>query len=280
MPEVRPDYYSQPAINNSLLDEILISPAHFQFFWNHPQQNKETTRMRNGSVLHWALNEPELFHNNVLVFPEPEEGKDRRSVSAQKTKLQKENPDKKVLWSNDYDTIRRHIDVTVDDPFIRDLLASAPECEVERYFLSESKFPNEPDLPCKLRADRWGSASKVLIDIKTTTSAAPTNDGWFKQCHNMDYYRQIAFYADHLGADLGKVYFLVFEMDPPYIVQPYILTPECLDYGRKRYENALQIIRDCVDQYGWENPWPGYMHNIPDSNGCLESSLVPWAVSL
>lgn len=111
----------------------------------------------------------------------------------------------------------------------------------------------------------------VIVDVKKAPSGE-AND-FSRKIFYENLYVQGAMYfalwtllADHLTPteDQMKIprprafVFAVFEMESPYIWQPYNLDPGALDAGEQRYIKAIQRMLECREK----NSWPGYSTKI------------------
>ena len=73
------EYTDAKGIRSSLLKQILITPAHYQFALQHPKET--TAAMSLGTALHAALLEPAAFDAAFAVVPKVDrrtrDGKDQ-----------------------------------------------------------------------------------------------------------------------------------------------------------------------------------------------------------
>jgi hypothetical protein len=104
---------------------------------------------------------------------------------------------------------------------------------------------------CRLDFGQVGA----LVDIKSTRTAEP--DAFERQCFNLGYPGQAAYYVDSYRAATGKLlpfFVIAVETDAPHVVQVYEVDKSALDYGRDQYRSYLLQLATCRR----ENRWPGY----------------------
>lgn len=98
-----------------------------------------------------------------------------------------------------------------------------------------------------------------LVDLKTTTSAAPGRFG--RDCFNYNYDLQAAWYLDLYNAATGesRITFahIVQENFAPYETRTPILAARFVERGRLRYQAALELYCRCL----CSGHWPGYDAN-------------------
>ena len=109
-------------------------------------------------------------------------------------------------------------------------------------------------IPCKGRLDY--EAADALVDLKVTRNAAPGAFG--RQCVDLQYLGQAAFYSDGYAAITGRrppFVFVAVESQAPHCVAAYVVTEAQLAAGRAEYQRLLATLSLCR----LDNRWPGYV---------------------
>lgn len=123
---------------------------------------------------------------------------------------------------------------------------------------------------CRVRPDFLPDNKQHIPDYKTCQSAHP--DDFARDMRNYGYHMQGAYYLDGIEAVFGikpqSFYLIAQEKEPPYIVQPFHLDAECIEWGRKLNRQALRTFAKCLET----NTWPGY------SSDFATVSLPMWEV--
>lgn len=97
------------------------------------------------------------------------------------------------------------------------------------------------DLRC--RPDGWRKDIAAIIDLKTTVDASP--EGFAKQCANLAYHIQEAFYRRVMtidGHEIDRFVFIAVEKEPPFAVGVYELDWRSLDEGKAAVNYGLELI--------------------------------------
>ena len=101
--------------------------------------------------------------------------------------------------------------------------------------------------PFKARMD-WYDGKNVW-DLKTARDASPR--GFRSAINNFNYYMQAALYLDAakaLDMPANQFMFLAQEKMHPYPFAVYTLSPEAVEYGRAKNEQALKTLLECKDK--------------------------------
>lgn len=257
----RDEYDRIARLNWSHTKHLGRSGEHFRHHLMQPP--RDTDPMRLGRVTSLATFEPERFRAEVAVY----EGKVRRGKEWEAFK--DSFPDSEIVTKDQHETSLAIGQKVRADVEARKWLTGG---KGEQTVLWTYRVPEVGALPgysieCKSRLDFI--KTDAIVDLKTTASAAPGPFG--KQCWNLEYHAQAAFYVDAVKAVTGVElpYVLVaVEVAAPYVVQVYTVPHEILELGRERYRNLLGTWR----AYDAESRWPGY------AEGPLELTLPKWAV--
>lgn len=123
----------------------------------------------------------------------------------------------------------------------------------------------------RCRPDFLPDAKKFIPDYKTTVSAHP--DDFRKDVANYGYHQQAALYLDGLAAVFGVAerdfYFIAQEKTAPYIVQPFALDAEAVEWGHRLNRKAIRTFAKCLET----NKWPAY------SDDFITVGLPHWQVA-
>jgi len=129
----------------------------------------------------------------------------------------------------------------------------------------------EHNVPCKVRIDCTRPDIRLLADLKTAASAAPSE--FARACANYNYDIQAAHYLEGAYTVLGQTFdhfcFIVVEKTPPYAVAVYRAHNQMLANGHERAKKAKQIYAECNET----GSWPAYPDTVQDIN------LPGWALN-
>lgn len=109
----------------------------------------------------------------------------------------------------------------------------------------------------RCRPDFLPDAKRAVPDYKTTASAHP--DDFAASVAKFGYHQQAALYLDGIAAVFGadadrQFYFIAQEKDAPYVVQPFALDVESVEWGRRLNRKAIRTFAQCLET----GKWPGY----------------------
>jgi exodeoxyribonuclease VIII len=258
------DYLSWDAVGIHDLMLVHRSPAHFKAKKETP--DKPTDAMRFGTAAHSWILTPDLAPSEVVVAPKV----DRR------TKVGKEQwadfeamaNGKTIVNEDEADTLSKMAGAVASSQAARNILDKCPLREVSFLRTVGSK-----SVGLRGRADAMSEDAKIIVDLKTTNNAAPSE--FRRTAANFNYHAQCAFYMDNIralhGLDEDPTFaFVVVEKAPPFGVAVYVLDEEAVEAGRKLYRDALTAYTACL----YENDWPSY----PASRVAQVLELPRWAV--
>ncbi|MCK4525928.1 PD-(D/E)XK nuclease-like domain-containing protein [candidate division WOR-3 bacterium] len=246
------DYLADSALNNSGLKIFSQSPAKFAY-WRDNEKPGTPTQVE-GSALHCAILQPELFENQFGKGPAPRVG------SAGRIKWDKANPKAIPLTPRQFDNVQgmsqafEHTSCSV----ARDLLAGGtPEMSI---------FWDDPGthLVCKMRPD-YLRADDIMIDLKSSQAGSP--QGFLREVRRWGYDRQAAWYERGLNAAyqaagvnrrVEAFIFIVVENFSPYETAIYMLSDEIIETARQQIDIDLEKYIKCIKN----NVWPGYVNEI------------------
>jgi hypothetical protein len=242
------DYFKHPGISNTKLGWFKKSPAHFKYFQDNPQPEREAFVI--GDASHTILFQPEDFKKRFYVLdtskrPVPDSDFKNSKNRIWKQEMEEAYSHKIIIDINKYDAIMFMMEAMKRNEYAQELIQ---DCEFEK-----EHYWTEPTtgLQCKKKVD--GENSTHRIDYKTTDNADPYK--WQRKTWSYEYYRQAGFY------DIDKpkeFYFIVQEKEAPYLVSVHKCTPDLINYGKDEAMLLLRKIKACIDNIPSGEPWPGY----------------------
>lgn len=240
--------------NYSTIKHLHRSPAHYRHAVT-TREDRDTAAMQIGRITHLAIFEPERFDREIAIW----DGGQRRGKAWDA--FREEHEGKELVRRQDVDSVLRLAESIRSHPDVAAHLAQG-EPEVTALWTDPAT-----GVECKARLD-WIAATGVILDLKTTRDAF--SDSFERDAYRLQYHVQAAFYSDAVraltGADMPFV-IIAAENTAPYVVQPYILTEEALDAGRRLYRQWLHTLVACRKT----DNWPGY------SSEPLPLCLPKWA---
>jgi PDDEXK-like domain of unknown function (DUF3799) len=111
---------------------------------------------------------------------------------------------------------------------------------------------------CRARPDLMSADHRIVLDYKSTSSAAP--DFVAKQIGRMGYDLQAEFYTRGVKAiGLEPVFVFLFqEITPPYACSLISLSNTFREVGKLKVARAMKLWETCITT----NTWPGYTDKI------------------
>ena len=246
-------YRADPADNYSAIKKMDASPLHYQ---DASERGVfQTPAMALGVVGHVATLQPELLDSAAAVF----EGGARRGKAW--TEFQAEHAGQIILKADEMERIKAMADAVRSHPVASQYLKGHAEMSMfwkDQY--TGLRCKGRPDIIC----------GDVVVDLKTTTDASPA--AFSRQCANLFYHAQAAFYQD--GYELvtsiePRSVYIVAEVKPPYDVVVYDADPDMINIGRDAYHEWLVKLEECRKS----NVWPG---RAPTA--AVPLTLPPWAM--
>ena len=92
-----------------------------------------------------------------------------------------------------------------------------------------------------------------------------------KAIANFGYARQGAHYLSPFD-ERDRFIIIACEKKPPFAVAVYELSPEAVRRGAIEVRSLLFDWARCIDDFGWDQPWPSYAENE-----ITLLDLPPWA---
>lgn len=233
------------AVSCSRLKWLLCSPAHF--LHNETEPDEESTSSQDlGTAFHMMVLEPQLFNQEIVVFPGRRQGEkwDRFKTA---------NPGKIILNQKELDKVAG-MKAAVDTFPAVDLktIISLGEAEKTIFWRDE-----ETGILCKARIDLL-YFTEAILDLKSVGDCRP--DQFLRsQALKLHYDLQAAMYCAGAKAFTGKdipFNFVTVETDAPHAtwVHEANHSGEFFANGLRKYRYALRLLKYCRQM----NEWPSY----------------------
>lgn len=232
------DYHAHEALRASDLKTIALeSLADYAHKQIHPR--KSTSALDVGQAAHCAALEPEKFDSQFVEYEDRRAGKKYEAFKEQ-------HPGKTILKTVEMIVAKETAGAVLRHPFAGPLVADG---QAEVSILWEPR-------PGRLAKSRIDKMNDFLIDLKTTTSAKP--DSFKYSAEKYGYFLQMAFYQDAVLAATGRklpVKIIAVEKSAPYHVTVFNVPDELLQYGRKQYTDALDLLEWAELTGDWPGPY-------------------------
>lgn len=198
-----------------------------------------------GTAVHTRLLEPERFAEAYVVAP----SSDKRSREYKEFAIN--NAHKLILTPDQMatcDGIGQNVEQHVSAKTL--LRAGYPECTIVWQ-------DQETGIWLKIRPDCLCLSFEVgiCVDVKKTTDASKTK--FVRSCVDYDYDLQAAVYLEGLPQACKREFdfvFLAAEESAPYGCALYGAPDKMLARGRRRFREALELLKRCREA----GQWPGY----------------------
>jgi exodeoxyribonuclease VIII len=246
------EYLEDPAINNSGLKLFHQSPTKFKHWENNDKPGTPT--QIEGSALHCAILEPEVFVTRFGKGPAPRKG------SAGRIKWDKANSTAMPLTPRQWENVEgmakafEHTSCTITQELLTE---GTPEMSI---------WWDDPitGLRCKIRPD-WLRTDDIIIDLKSTQAGSPR--GFLHEVRRWGYDRQAVWYERGLNAaykaagvnrHVEAFIFIVVENFSPYETAVYMLPDDIIEKARQQVDIDLEGYAECVKN----DIWPGYANKV------------------
>ena len=263
------EYHGGHAVSKSQLDIIHQSPAHYHYRYLSGEYRDTTTpALEFGSMAHSYVLEFDTFFNEYCRVPDGAP----KPPTTQQLNAKKPSDDTlvSIKWWSDFRKAhagKKPItdeDLTILHAIRASVLANKTAKKLLEDGIAEaSVYFTEPEtgMECRVRPD-WYSSRDFIVDLKTTTSAAPRAFGYSAAKYR--YHVQAAMYMDAMYHKFNEYpagfVFIAVEKTPPYVTACYLATPAMLDAGGNAYLADLRRLQEC-QQTG---VWPAYGDGLMD----------------
>lgn len=276
------DYFAAEGVNNSLLKDMAISPAHAHALHLSPHRPERLARpwMITGSLAHCTVLEHDALADRYIVVPADAPrrpsaaqwaAKNPSAESAAAMRWWKQfyidGAGREIVTAEQFANSQSQLAAIRADASLSALLANGqPEQSV--FWTDRStglKCKARPDFVHQLADDE----GVILIDLKTAADASP--DAFSKTVAKLGYHRQAAHYSNGWTAATGQrvaaFVFAVVTSAYPFVVVTYILDDETLAQGQDETAELLAEYAQCQAS----NRWPAF------GEGYVMVGLPKWA---
>ena len=192
-----------------------------------------------GSALHEMILEPQKFNSNYIVAPKFDRRTKIGKQDYENFLLQTEG--KTLLFEDEMNMIVKMAEQTMKNETLVDLIKNSVK-EISCYTTDE-----KTGLKLRLRPDSLADSKNTITDIKSCLDSSYTK---FKgDVYSYGYSITAAYYSDFLNVE--SYVFAALEKQAPYQVSLYVLDDEKMEYGRKQYRTALDLMKWSVDNNYW-----------------------------
>lgn len=235
--------------SNSAGKEFARSPMHYQWYLTAPPK-PPTPELEFGTCFHVKVLEPEDFDRRYIVAPVFGDCRNKDNKAARDRWLEA-NVGRNAIAAEDLERVNRMADAVRRHPVACQILDGSPDPELTGYWTDPLS-----GLQCKMRADAFVPAAKVIGDIKTTIDAS--DDGFAKSIVNFRYAYQAALYtcgaAEILQDESVDFVWIAVEKTEPYAVSTFTLSREDRLRTIDNLRTEMLRFKKCVEM----DEWPGY----------------------
>lgn len=247
-------YHADGAISRSAIMKFLDCP---QKYWSeylsvNKRKAKSTAALEFGKAFHSLILEPVIFDKTYVCMPKKVLLKDVGKELYQKYKsvcqFIEENEDLIALDFEDFNSLVEMKEAIENHEEALGLIQDG-QCETSFFWRDEHS-----GLMVKARPDILHE--NMIVDLKTVASASSKAF----QYSMLDYGNHIqgAMIQDGIkvlmGKEINTVINICIEKTYPYAIGIKIIGEDALEYGRKKYKQALLDIKNCIDK----NSFPSY----------------------
>jgi hypothetical protein len=239
------DYRAAPGLNQSLLKNLLRTPAAYQQALNWDKFAKKSKALELGQLIHlMVLEGEEAFNKKAELAPKS----DPRTKIYKEAKKKIEDEGKICVSHTDMDLIRGIAESAKKDHIVQKCLSGG---------VAEIACFAEHPLGILLKGKLDYINEDTIFDLKTTVSA--DEDEFNKSARKYRYDLQAAFYLDLANYAAGyekfkHFAFLAVEKTPPYLFNYFSVTTLDISAARKDYVDLFRVYLRCEE----DNEWPGY----------------------
>jgi hypothetical protein len=256
------DYHADPAVSRSGIMTFLKSPYKYWSEYLNPYRPlKEPTKaMDFGTAFHSFVLEPRSkFFDEYIIKPESVKLKDvgRVAYNAYKTKFDEVlNTNKIILSMDDYHILARMYESIWNNKQAHELIEGATY-ESSYFWQCEHS-----GIMCKARPDILHH--NIIVDLKTCADAS--SRAYQRAMVDGGYHIQGAMIREGIkqltGKDISTVINICVEKTYPYEIAIKIISEDALEFGHKKFKQALLDIKHCIEYNKWESYEPEIV-NLP-----------------
>lgn len=272
-------YLRIPALSASGIEHLRRSPAHFRYYRDNPSEPSQA--MKEGTALHLALLEPDLFHGRYVSLGRCEGRKkdggecqyqgsvlrDGQSFCGTHDPLKdpenKADPGIQIMPAEALGRIERMRDAVLSHPDASQFFRGRGRSELTGIWRDE-----ETGVLCKIRIDRLvDRVSEIHADVKTCADASP--NAFRRTAGRFGYHRKTVFYRmgmKALGLKPNASVLIAVESLPPHGCATYLFDEEQLRQVQLEVRRAIRVYHECLES----GEWPAY------PAGLRHLEIAPW----
>lgn len=241
------EYRQAEGVNKSTLWELRKSPAHYQYFLNHPQE--DTPSFQFGRAVHAAILTPTAYKRNFAFMPENIDRRTKAGKEAYQDFIEK-NTGKEIVTAKDAETIKGIVKAFRKNGEAVSLLKGTKR---ERPLF----WTDDNAILCKCRVDAYKAG--IMIDLKTAEDA--DTETFTRKALSYGYDVQAAHYIDGYqhkeSSIMPEWYFIVIEKAEPYAINILRADIGFIDHGIIRRQQLIEKLKECRET----GSFPGYGMN-------------------
>ena len=253
------DPCAEPSLSSSIA-KVLLNQSPRHAWMQHPQLNpdyrpEENSRFDLGSAAHALLLEGNQAKIAII------EAEDWRTKKAKEERDEaRANGLLPVLIKYDF-ALKQMVKVAKEFIETTELKGIFADGQPEQTVIWQ-----EQNIWCRARPDWLTNDNKIILDYKTTDSAAP--EVFIRQIPRMGYDLQSEFYTRGIYRlfNLMPVFiFLAQEIDPPYACSLVSLSNAYRDIADAKVERAMELWGQCLSTGNWPSYNPAIHYAEPNS---------------
>jgi hypothetical protein len=240
--------------SSSTVRKVLTSPK--KYLYDKTAESVPTKAMEEGTAVHTFFLENELFKNRYCFKPKAFNGRTKEG------KQWMEEHDHLNILAAEWEENLIHMN--------HSFLDSPAKIIYDIKGLTELSYFSEDlsGIKAKCRPDWISSDGHTVVDLKTTQDASPK--GFQKSIANFGYHIQSSFYMrvlQNLDIPVKEFIFIAIEKTAPFCVGVYRASPEMIEEGNKKVDEAINQILWCKQNDSYPDYTPNEIETI---------SLPPW----
>ncbi len=254
------DYHQLPGLSASQLNLLAKSPAHYKASLDG-QLRFDSKAMSLGSKVHLRLESKELFDQQYVLKTADHDGRTKNGKAAVAELL---SNGKELITPDELDQVEsivkrysdcddRLVSIARDGIGINETTVvweennRAMKCRPDRLI-----YPD--DESCDWLCDQFPMlfstpfGISICVDFKTT-SRFPDPKNWYWHSREFGYPLAASHYLTGTNAD--AFLWIVFEVNPPYTITRYLLSPQTKELMDQRRQELIGLLDRCEKEKNW-----------------------------
>lgn len=241
-------YHAGEGVSKSQLDDIAIDPSVYKWRKDAPEDDEKKDALIEGTALHCALLEPDMFESRFIRAPEfnrrSNEGKQQEKDFLDECK----SLGKQVLDFEMHRKLKLMQKSAFAHPAAKYLLNADGHCESSIYITDE-----DTDELVRIRPDKYLTGRPVIIDVKKVAEMGR----FARHIEEFRYHVQDAMYSDVFRVATGEMpTFLFIAVSSSidcgrYPVRVFELESEWKSDGYDAYRSNLEKFHECRVSGNW-----------------------------